>query len=308
MDCSGLVNGYERLLGIDVSRFFVRLAKVHEMVCCRCGLIFFWPQAIGDERFYAELATRPWYYMHDKREFDIAGRYVSSGMRVLEVGAGQGAFSRHVAAAEYIGLDFSPSAAAAAQSRGVRVLQERIEAHSEANRERYDVACAFQVLEHVAAPLEFLNAMAACVKPGGRVIVSVPSEDGFAGRAINDFLNLPPHHVTRWTDSALGALAVNTGMVLEALEHETLASYHHAWFLSVRLVARLGLAARPGARIHLRFPGFHLWRATALAIRAVSILFPGVIGRLPGMRHARGHTVVAVMRKPDPLVREAEKP
>jgi SAM-dependent methyltransferase len=290
---SDVVKGYRRRFGLDVSGQFAGLRSLTELNCPDCDLRWFWPLVTGNEAFYRELAGRAWYYMHEKPEFAIARRFIDPADVVLEVGAGRGAFAAQCTGG-YVGLEFSPAAVEQARQSGVNVIAEPVETHAAAHPGTYDLCCAFQVLEHVADPRGFVHNMAAAAKPGGRVIVSVPSEQGLPGRTINDFLNLPPHHVTRWTDKALAALARSAGLSIEAIEHEPVAAYHLGWHLALRLYGRLAprLIAGPGNRVRMGFADYATWR--------VLWLLGGISARVLRPRPAgagEGHTVVAVMRK-----------
>jgi SAM-dependent methyltransferase len=192
------------------------------LICDACGLHFFWPAITGDEKFYGDLQKISWYYSAGKQEFRIAAAYVRSAHDVLEIGAGRGLFSHEIKSASYTGLEFSPTAIDLAAAHGIRLLPETVERHAQENEGRYDVVCSFQVLEHVENPRTFLDAAVTCLKPGGRLIVSVPAEDSFARYAFWDVLNMPPHHVTRWTDSALRSIGRLCGLTLVELKPEPL--------------------------------------------------------------------------------------
>lgn len=288
-----VVKGYRRRFGLDVSGQFAGLRSLTELNCPDCDLRWFWPLMTGDESFYRELAGRAWYYMHEKPEFAIARRYIEPTDLVLEAGAGRGAFAAQCAGG-YVGLEYSPAAVEQARASGVNVIAEPVETHAAAHPGAYDVCCAFQVVEHVSDPLAFVRSMAAATRPGGRVIVSVPSEQGLPGRTVNDFLNLPPHHVTRWTDKALTALATRAGLSIEAIEHEPVAEYHRGWQLALRLYGLLAprLIAGPGNRVRMKFADYAIWRALWLLGGASA----RILRSLPAGA-AEGHTVVAVMRK-----------
>jgi hypothetical protein len=92
----------------------------------------------------------------------------------------------------------------------------------------YGAVTAFQVLEHVVDPVGFLQGMISCVRPGGLVIVSVPAEDGALGVCVNDALNLPPHHMTRWTDRALTFVMTMIGLNEVELHHLSLNPEHRS--------------------------------------------------------------------------------
>lgn len=212
---------------------------------------------------------------------------------MLEIGAGRGAFARRIRAKSYRGLEFSPAAIERARAAGVELRRETVEEHAARHPGSSDVVCAFQVLEHVSDPRSFLAAAVRCLRPGGSLIVSVPAEDSFMAADRFDVLNMPPHHLTRWTDRALGAVAGLLGLHQRAIEHEPLAREHAR--LYARVAAQRSLARLCG------------WQARLLDARLASPMAAGCVRlcasvithavRLRGSR-AAGHTVVAIYDRP----------
>lgn len=296
LSVNDLVAGYRRFFKLDVSACFIGLDRLLEKHCRSCDLRYFWPVVTGDERFYASLSSRSWYYMEEKPEFILAQRYLKPSDRVLEAGAGRGAFAQYCPG-EYVGLEFNQAGAERAKQEGIHVRVETLESHAEHHAGAYDVSCAFQVLEHVADPRGFVSMLALLTRPGGRIILSVPSEDSFPGETLNAFLNLPPHHVTRWTEKALIALGATASLKLEAIEHEPLADYHLGWYLAQQLYRGLApsLVARPGHRTRLDVKGYMLWRSLwLLGAMSARLLKPWVAR---SAKAARGHSLLAVLRK-----------
>jgi SAM-dependent methyltransferase len=158
---------------------------------------------------------------------------------VLEVGCGSGAFGISLHTASYVGLEFSEQAASDARRRGLEVLRESVEEHAQTHAAQYDAVCAFQVLEHVARPDQFLRACLAAIKPGGLVIVSVPSVDSFASGLPDFLLDMPPHHVTRWSDRCLRKVAELFSGELTALWHEPLQPAHRRMHGQSAILRRL---------------------------------------------------------------------
>ncbi|MCJ2053834.1 class I SAM-dependent methyltransferase [Methylobacterium sp. J-070] len=183
------------------------------------GLIFFDPPVAGDAAFYrvfyGQIAA------HDKLagpaterlEFRRAAAHVADGARVLDVGCGHGGFRAYVPNAAYTGLDPNFSA----EDPTGAILDETVEAHAARLGPVYDVACAFQVIEHVADPLGFARALAACVRPGGLVLIGTPLWPSPNTTIPNFVINAPPHHLTWWTPAALEALAGTLGCTPEAV-------------------------------------------------------------------------------------------
>jgi SAM-dependent methyltransferase len=177
------------------------------------GLYFFDPMLPGDAQFYAGLyrtigARRPPRTNSYRGDCNLAAGHVKDGDRVLDVGCGFGAFRRVVPQAHYVGLD--PHFAGEIGQDWVRA--ETLGEHLKQNAGAYDVACAFQVLEHVANPVEMLRDMARAVKPGGKVIVGVPHVPSAHTRIPNFLINGPPHHLTWWTERSLAIAARHAGL------------------------------------------------------------------------------------------------
>ena len=185
-----------------------------------CGLAFFAPAEAGDAAFYEALyrrldaGGRVRAAGRDRAEYPHAVARIRPGDAVLEVGAGAGAFARHIPGARYRGLDPNPGAYAALE---VDVRAEALDAHVTAHEGAYDVACAFQVIEHVADPLGLATDMVRCLRPGGLVMLGAPLWPS-AMTAIPDFVfNAPPHHLSWWSEDAMRALAGRLGLVVEEI-------------------------------------------------------------------------------------------
>lgn len=285
-----LIEAYRDEIGIVPS---VTVDEILYLTCDDCGLKFFSPPVTGDERFYSELQNISWYYNAGKQEFRIAAGFIERDHHVLEIGAGRGLFAREINAASYTGLEFSSTAIELAAASGVRLLAQTIERHAEEHPGKYDIVCAFQVLEHVADPRSFLLAAIRCLRPHGRLIVSVPAEDGFAASAFWDVLNLPPHHVTRWNDAALESAARIGEVRLTQLIHEPLGKNMRRAY--ARAIVDHWLARRLGFEPELidariRAPAF---RAKAAVIAAGVRRYLSITARA-----RRGHAVLAVCEKP----------
>src|SRR5262249_15961186 len=147
-----------------------------------------------------------------------------------------------------------------------------------------------QVLEHVTDPIEFLRAMARCTRSGGLVIISVPAEDGALGASVNYTLNLPPHHLTHWTDSALTFAMTRVGLVDVNLHQFTLDRDHEAEAIAQFLARIVG-----GPNFRKKLIRLRLAERLFLAVlrAAAKPLRRGIVTPF-----ARGHSVVAVGQKP----------
>lgn len=259
----------------------------HYYECQHCFLRFFTPPETGSESFYEQLQKQSFYYMDDKPEYKIAQQWIEKDMSILEVGAGKAAFAQYVKKANYTGLEFNEGAIAKAKKSSINLVKQSIEEHAQ-QKNKYDVVVSFQVLEHIARPRSFLQSCLDCLKPDGKMIIAVPSQDGFLGLASNSFLDMPPHHVTRWSARTLRKLEDVFGLACLDIKNEPVAPFHHRLArttLAAALVKRkLGLKNRV---VEDRFGVLLLEKISMKLGLLLSI----------DISHLKGHTVLALYEK-----------
>jgi 2-polyprenyl-3-methyl-5-hydroxy-6-metoxy-1,4-benzoquinol methylase len=263
-------------------------SDMHLRHCRSCDLKYFDPCYTGGQNFYTDLQKFEWYYKDDKFEYDYVTPYVKGS--VLEVGCGKGAFSAKIKTKKYKGLEFSETARDTGLGLGRDIVTESIEEHAFKNPEAYDTVVSFQVLEHTSNPRSFVDSCVRALKPGGTLVLTVPSEDSFL-QHIQDFaLNMPPHHVTKWTDKCLINLEKEFNIKCVHLYHEPLNSFHIPWYFTSMVVYQLNKALGISHSL-IRSPRH--W----LSHKIAKVLF-NVLGKdLPSAYQGHGHTVIAVYKK-----------
>jgi SAM-dependent methyltransferase len=265
--------------GIDVSPYLpgseVALRRVEP-----AGYYRFEPAFPGSDQFYSNLMRARGYDSPSKAEFLAAASEISPAEKVLDVGCGTGNFSLQCRG-EYTGLETNPGAVEDAIALGRHVTLGLLE---DVPPSSYDVVTLFQVLEHVPDPESFISVAARCLRPGGKIIVSTPDQDGVIGRAANQLLNYPPHHLTWWSEEALVKLLADCGCQTTRVWHEPLQKHHYSVFIQALL--------RPADERHItRSPGLLLARAIA------KVISPMIRKAWPSIPFVRGHTIMVVAQK-----------
>ncbi len=235
IDTQQIVSTWQRQFQIDVSDQLGGCTAVQVHLCASCDLRFFKPDATaGAPALYEQLQRHDWYYPNIKWEHQVALRSVKASSRVLDVGCGRGDFLALAAQRDpqqLMGLEINPAAVSAARRSGLNVLEQDVCEHARERPGAYDVVTSFQVLEHVTNPMSFLAAQCRLARRGGRVIVGLPNADSFLGRQFN-VLDMPPHHMTRWTYRTLRKLPSLLPLDLQRVRREPLARCHVGAFVS----------------------------------------------------------------------------
>ena len=205
-----------------VSRYS-QLGPVSLCVCRQCGLHFFTPQIVGDVEFYRFLVDcdafndLTWDHM-------FALRLVDSSCRLLDIGSGRGAFAT---AARGIGAEVYSLEYGDGNSR-VHIPVDERQLVADVSHSGWsqpvqvsvggdlDMVTAFQVLEPLPHPVEFLDELAGLVGPGGRIVVSVPNRKRLSYDRVEP-LDCPPHHQTRWGARQLRYLGSQVGLDVELI-------------------------------------------------------------------------------------------
>lgn len=264
--------------GVQVGDTFKALPAIEYWRCKDTGLTWYSPdQAAGEGELYAQLENFEWYYMADKWEFQVALKELKPGDRLLEVGVGSGHFLQAARAQGHrvSGVELNPAAAARVRGLGFEVFETDLAELAKGLDMPFDAVCAFQVLEHVPDPRRLLEAMHAVLRPGGRLVLSVPN--AAVMRVIDPerkvMFDQPPHHVSHWDEGVFRALQQLLPLRLLAVHREPLATYHTNWFLSAYSEV---LRRRWGQRLgRLAFNRFTLPMIHWLLMHGARYLVPG---------------------------------
>lgn len=193
---------YKKSINFDVSRFFTEINEILYVKCLDTGYKFFYPFSIsGDELFYEDLQQFEWYYKQNKWEFEEALFQIKESDKILEIGAGNGAFlKRLINKKENIdAIEFNVKSLNILKKQGYHVYNQTIQKLAQTKEGYYDVVVSFQVLEHISDVKSFIEASIKVLKKGGQMIFSVPNDDALIMKLdFNLSLNFPPHHMGHW--------------------------------------------------------------------------------------------------------------
>ena len=232
---STIIEDYKKLLDLDVQEYFEGLNEIAIRRCEDTGFRFYYPATIfADEKFYAFLQKKDFYYSNWNWEHKEALKNLAPGSKVLEVGCGTGSFifSLKEKGFDCTGLELNKAAAEVCRKKGLIVYNELLDEHLLKHAGKYDAVCAFQVLEHVYDVRSFINECLQCLKPGGKLIMGVPNNNPYFFKYDKyHTLNLPPHHSGLWNKESFEKLPGFFPMRVDKIKIEPL--IHREYFLMV---------------------------------------------------------------------------
>lgn len=275
-------------MGFDVAPELSGVDSIGLWRCRESQLQFYSPGPVGSEKLYEFLARREWYYAPDKWEFIRAARFLQAQAcrSVLEVGCGSGAFLKIARnfGLNAEGIDLNSAGIAQANAVGLNASTSTM-AELKSTGKRFGAACAFQVLEHVSRPAEFIAELVELVDPGGYVVFCTPDGDGWLGQRLQ-ILDMPPHHVTRWGRAAFAYLPRVFPLDMVTLVQEPLAASHYgAW------AATLVDPDPAGSEAPLAMP-----RRLSVGKRLLVAVLRGLQKLLPAFS-AQGQSLMAIYRR-----------
>jgi len=230
-----IIEGWKIRYGLDISEELEGCEELKLFRCKDTDLYFFTPCfAAGTSHLYEQLQNYDWYYQDSTWEHDMAFKGLQGCRSVLEVGCGKGAFVERLCRTGYIeaeGIELNRQAVEFAQSQSVNVRRLDLRQLADEEPNSFDAVCSFQVLEHVSEPFEFIEALIDLVRPGGTLILSVPNSDSFL-RYADNLLDMPPHHMTRWSETTFRSLHDYFPLTINKICREPLARHHVPSYLT----------------------------------------------------------------------------
>ena len=211
---------------------------VEVRICEACNFGYAVPWVGGDARFYELVHSGDPHYPGDRWEFghtiEVLKRpEFKRPLRLLEVGAGHGAFLdrvRRLGRHEIVAADYDAGAVDRLRKKGYEAIPGSLADISGT----FDVVCLFQTVEHMADLDAVFGHFRRLLAPGGSVFVSVPNGEATAlQEEITGFWDTPPNHVGRWNPIAIKRASERRGFRAVAVETEPVHAGQVAWQLAV---------------------------------------------------------------------------
>lgn len=259
VDCP-VCNGAEFVPLLSNDRYLMGLKTVG---CKTCGMVLTNPQPTEDAlrrfyeqdyRFYYQKVVTPSEsyikrYKKDLRaqltaDFLVRTKVLFDGVRVLDVGAGEGcilaAITNRFKAGAVLAVEPNPDFGRFAESYADCAVVPDLASVGELE---FDLVILNHVLEHIKKPHEFLLAIKRYIAPGGKLYIDVPSVEEYS--SMDDF-----HigHVNHFSSRSLKNLLLITGYEPYLIEKHTPVKHPR----SIRCVCSVGAVQQPmiGSQCH----------------------------------------------------------
>ncbi|MEO0551053.1 MAG: class I SAM-dependent methyltransferase [Pseudomonadota bacterium] len=286
IEAAHFVRAWKQDFGIDVAALFKDIDQIEMRLSEESGRIRFVPSVPGDPAFYRSLRKFGWYHPEHKLEHAQAAQLAKPASLVLDVGAGTGDFSGYLNGATYLGLESDGAAVETAKALGRDVRQLTLsEWRKQPGFKPADVTAAFQVLEHVTDPEDFIAEMAACLSRHGTLILGVPDAESYVADLPDFMLNAPPHHLTWWSEEAIRQLLNTAGFdVTDILRFPVEPWEYQLWWMAqIARVFRKDQTSRFGQPLRL--------------LKVISFALSWPLQWLRPPRSARGSTLLVTARR-----------
>lgn len=184
--------------------------------CKACGLEFADPFVAGDAGFYnlaypySDYPTNRWEW--DETVKSLQG-FASDG-KVLEIGSGFGYFLQKISPSlipqqQVVAIEYNDNARRRLTDHGFTAYGEDVRSATfDPYRGQLGAVFIFQVLEHMDGLDSLVNRLNELCRPGARIFVAVPNILRIKfNEGHGSLMDMPPNHISRWTEDAFRALA-----------------------------------------------------------------------------------------------------
>ncbi|MDR1694862.1 MAG: class I SAM-dependent methyltransferase [Lactobacillaceae bacterium] len=162
--------------------------------CLDCGLYFYNYHLPDSEDLYKKIMETVPYYTNYRWEYGAATEFIEKQKpkSLIEIGAGTGNFVERIknVVSHVLASEYNREAIEICRQKGIDTSTEDI---SKLNQ-KFDIVCAFEVLEHVWHTKPFMENCLNLLNKGGWLIFGTPDPEGALAINGTGFLNLPPHH------------------------------------------------------------------------------------------------------------------
>jgi SAM-dependent methyltransferase len=218
-----------------------RYGKYERFGCGVCGLQFWEPREMPDARWYEQMyggRDQNVLPLEPGHKYFLADPLAPGSGALLDIGCGTGNFLAAARDKGYrvTGIELDRNAARFAKEKLnlQNIFPLTISEFSEQYPdESFDVVTFFEVLEHQAAPVEFLQKIRSCVRAGGLIALSVPNRERWMSGP--DVLDYPPNHFLRWSAGSLRKFLGAQGFEILSVREQPAGIAYTAQMINVAL-------------------------------------------------------------------------
>ncbi len=222
-----------RLLAEHISALWGK--ETCDLVSCdSCGFVFANPYVAGDSDFYTlayERTGYPKWKWEYQKTADAISKIVSqqkeTPVRLLEIGAGDGAFVRSISPTlvekeNILCLEFSEYGRNQIQAYGIQCKGNDVHSLTSVDfNDKFDIICMFQVLEHMDRLKALFHKLNDLSLPHTHIFISVPNAERIRFNENNScLLDMPPNHIGRWNRQAFEHIGANFGWTIADYQTE----------------------------------------------------------------------------------------
>jgi SAM-dependent methyltransferase len=226
--------------------------------CDACDLHFWEPREMPDACWYEQIyggRDEKLLPLEPGHKYFFADPHAPGRGELLDVGCGTGNFLTAARDEGYqvSGTELDRNAARFAKERlGLEhVFPMTIsEFADQSSEKKFDVVTFFEVLEHQATPVAFLQNVKFCLRPQGFIALSVPNRERWLTGP--DVLDYPPNHFLRWNARALTGLLQAEGFEILSLRQQPAGIGHTAQMINMALRTGLSRSANGEAPTSFR--------------------------------------------------------
>jgi len=217
------------------------LERYEMLKCQNCGLEYASPLVSPNTDWYSLAYKVLSLYPSERWEFEYILNNVDSPNFMAELGCGAGFFLRKCASQRINcqGFDFLKEVVDQCQRDGLSAslmdLSNVNGVDSSTGSIKFDTIVSFHVLEHLDNPSELFGFSWNSSSTNAELWVSVPSDRRLTRLfGERDFLDQPPHHLTRWNLKSLEQIGNNNGWEFKEIIYEPIPLKQVLWSYSTR--------------------------------------------------------------------------
>jgi SAM-dependent methyltransferase len=163
--------------------------------------------------FPVEFTPRPYWQKQKNILISLLGKKPES---VLDVGARTGDFLLHFdKSVERTGVEVSNYFCDIAKKRGLTMHEDFLQ--NITFETKFDIVSSYAIMEHLKAPVNFLNTVQAIVKQEGILVIMVPTHQSLKARFLKEKWHMysPPEHLNFYSRNKLDEYLLTKGFTLQ---------------------------------------------------------------------------------------------